>query len=105
MHMAVQAARASRAHAPTTTISNKYIGFALAVALLAVSISGARGEAYGDETFGRNPQVNLWKIDGQHQPSDLLTRALPKEAFTRHRCTIMGWRQEVARWANSRRAE
>ena len=64
--MAVQAARASRAHAPTTAISNKYISFALAVALLAVSISGASGEAYGDETFGRNTQVNLWKIDGQH---------------------------------------
>ena len=56
MHMAVQAARASRAHAPTTTISIKYIGLALAVALLAVSISGARGEAYGDETLGRNTQ-------------------------------------------------
>ena len=39
---------------------------------------------------GRNPQVKLWKIDGQHQPSDLLTKALPKEAFTRHRCTILG---------------
>ena len=56
MHMAVQAARASRAHAQTTTVSNKYIGLALAVALLAVSISGARGEAYGDETLGRNTQ-------------------------------------------------
>ena len=54
---------------------------------------------------GSAPQVKLWKIDGQHQPSDLLTKALPKEAFTRHRGTIMGWRQEAARWANSRRAE
>jgi hypothetical protein len=40
---------------------------------------------------GRQPQVKLWKIDGLYQPSDLLTKGLPKEAFTRHCCTIMGW--------------
>ena len=54
---------------------------------------------------GSAPQVKLWKIDGQHQPSDLLTKALPKEAFTRHRCTIMGWRPQMDRGANHRRME
>ena len=54
---------------------------------------------------GSSPQVKLWKIDGQHQPSDLLTKALPKEAFTRHRCTIMGWRQQMDHGAHHRRME
>jgi len=44
IHMAMQAARTSRAHAPATTFSNKYVSFALAAALLAITISGARGE-------------------------------------------------------------
>ena len=47
---------------------------------------------------GHHPQVKLWKIDGQNQPSDLLTKALPKEAFTRHRCAIT----MIARAASSR---
>ena len=59
IHMAIQAARTSRAHAHATAFSNEYVSFALAAALLAVTISGARGEAFGNETFGRNPQVNL----------------------------------------------
>ena len=46
---------------------------------------------------GRDPQAKIWRIDGRHQPSDFLTKALPKEAFTRHRCNIMGWRQATAR--------
>jgi len=54
---------------------------------------------------GRQPQVKLWKIDGLHQPSDLLTKALPKEAFTRHRCTIMGWRQASARGTSTSREQ
>jgi len=54
---------------------------------------------------GSTPRVKLWKIDGQQQPSDLLTKALPKEAFTRHcrhRCTIMGWRKQMDRGAHHR---
>jgi hypothetical protein len=47
MHMAMLAARNSRTPAPAATFSSKYVGFALAVALLAVTISGARGQAIG----------------------------------------------------------
>jgi hypothetical protein len=43
LHMAMLAVQNSRTHAPATAFSNKYASFALAVALLAVAISEARG--------------------------------------------------------------
>ena len=45
------------------------------------------------------PLVELWKIDGANQPSGLLTKALPREAFEKYRCTVMGWRAAAARGA------
>jgi hypothetical protein len=57
MHMAVIAARSSRTPAPATPFSSKYVSVALAVALLAVTISGARGQAIG--TAALNNPSNL----------------------------------------------
>ena len=57
MHMAVIAARNSRTPAPATPFSSKYVSVALAVALLAVTISGARGQAIG--TAALNNPSNL----------------------------------------------
>ena len=39
---------------------------------------------------GDNPEVRLFKISGDQQPSDVLTKGLPRIAFERHRSTLMG---------------
>ena len=61
MRMAMLAARNSRTPAPATTFSSKYVSFAPAVALLAVTISGARGQAIGAAAL-YNPNNTLLVI-------------------------------------------
>ena len=39
---------------------------------------------------GDDPQVKLYKIAGELQPSDMLTKGLPRVAFERHRRALMG---------------
>ena len=39
---------------------------------------------------GPEPQVKLYKIAGEYQPADIFTKGLPRVAFERHRCTLMG---------------
>ena len=39
---------------------------------------------------GDDPQVKLYKIAGDLQPSDMLTKGLPRVAFERHRRALMG---------------
>ena len=39
---------------------------------------------------GDDPQVKLYKIAGDLQPSDMLTKGLPRAAFERHRRVLMG---------------
>ena len=37
-----------------------------------------------------NPDVNLWKIDGSDQPSDIFIKTLPRVSFECHRSKIIG---------------
>ena len=39
---------------------------------------------------GTNPEIKLWKVGGEYQPSDIFTKALPRQAFERHRRSLMG---------------
>ena len=39
---------------------------------------------------GTNPEIKLWKVGGEHQPSDIFTKALPRQAFERHHRSLMG---------------
>jgi hypothetical protein len=39
---------------------------------------------------GANPEIKLWKVGGEHQPSDIFTKALPRPAFEKHRRSLMG---------------
>ena len=38
---------------------------------------------------GDYPQVELYKIAGEHQPPDIFTKGLPRVTFERHRRTLM----------------
>jgi len=40
--------------------------------------------------LGDKPEVKLYKIAGEYQPADMITKSLPLVAFQRHRRTIMG---------------
>jgi len=37
-----------------------------------------------------SPEVRLFKIAGEDQPSDLFTKGLPRPAFEKHRAILMG---------------
>jgi len=39
---------------------------------------------------GASPEVNLFKIAGTDQPSDLFTKGLPRPAFEKYRAVLMG---------------
>ena len=39
---------------------------------------------------GINPEIKLWKVGGEHQPSDIFTKDLPRQAFERHHRSLMG---------------
>ena len=39
---------------------------------------------------GESPEVDVYKIAGQDQPADIFTKGLPRDAFERHRLTLMG---------------
>ena len=39
---------------------------------------------------GESPEIDVYKIAGQDQPADIFTKGLPRDAFERHRLTLMG---------------
>jgi hypothetical protein len=39
---------------------------------------------------GATPEVRLYKIAGEDQPSDIFTKGLPRPAFEKHRAVLMG---------------
>jgi len=39
---------------------------------------------------GVTPEVRLYKIAGEDQPSDIFTNGLPRPAFEKHREVLMG---------------
>ena len=40
--------------------------------------------------IGVTPEVRLYKIAGEDQPSDIFTKSLPRPAFEKHRAVLMG---------------
>jgi len=54
----------------------------IAVMMLILAISGS--------LYIYKAEVKIYKIAGEYQPADIFTKGLPRAAFQRHCCTIMG---------------
>ena len=39
---------------------------------------------------GEQPEISVYKVAGNYQPADLLTKGLPRDAFNRHSTSLMG---------------
>ena len=37
-------------------------------------------------------EVRIYKVGGENQPSDILTKSLPRPEFEKHHCSLMGER-------------
>ena len=38
---------------------------------------------------GEQPEISVYKVAGNYQPADLLTKGLPRDAFNRHSTSLM----------------